>query len=102
MGVLPFVPYNIVSRVTSRGLNWKEISVEEIKELGTQMHPKQAFSFMFVYLLCGLAVKYYVNLAFGTKPPQGADRGITTIMDSPMGQKVIRSFGIDPNDLKVD
>ena len=66
------------------------------------MHPKQAFSFMFVYLLSGLAIKFYVNKAVGTPPPPGADKGISTIMDSPIGQNVMKSLGIDPDDLKME
>ena len=101
MGVLPFVPYNLVSRLTSRGLDWKELISTETLSEATTMHPKQAFSFFFVYVLAGLAVKYYVNRAIGTKPPPGAD-GLTTIVDSPAGQQAVRLMGIDPKDLKMD
>jgi hypothetical protein len=52
--------------------------------------------------LAGLTVKYYVNKAVGTKPPKGADGGVQTIVDSPMGQAMARSLGIDPKDLKMD
>jgi hypothetical protein len=72
------------------------------EDIGTKMHPKQAFSFFIVYLLAGFTVKYYINKAVGTKPPKGADQGYQTIVDSPMGQAMARSLGIDPNDLKVD
>jgi len=106
MGVLPFVPYNLISRITSRGLDWnKVISMADNDETilsDTSMHPKQAFSFMFVYLLSGLAIKFYVNKAVGTPPPPGADKGISTIMDSPIGQNVMKSLGIDPDDLKME
>ena len=102
MGVLPFVPYDFVSRVTSRGLDWRDLLTTEAVTEVTSMHPKQAFSFFFVYALAGLAVKYYVNRLVGTKPPSGADGGISTVMDSPLGQNVMRSMGVDPNDLKMD
>eukprot|EP00536_Pseudo-nitzschia_multiseries_P000607 jgi/Psemu1/178979/e_gw1.7.43.1 len=102
MGVLPFVPYDFVSRVTSRGLDWRELVATDAVTEATSMHPKQAFSFFFVYALSGLAVKYYVNRLVGTKPPVGADGGISTVMDSPLGQNVMRSMGVDPDDLKID
>ena len=103
MGVLPFVPYNMVSRVTARGLDWRAVDLEALNDAtSVPMHPKQAFSFFFVYALAGLAVKYYVTKLVGTKPPKGADGGISTVMDSPIGQSVIRSMGIDPEDLKMD
>jgi len=100
-GVLPFVPYNLVTRVTARGLDWRAINMESLNE-STPMHPKQAFSFFFVYVLAGVAIKYYVNLAVGTRPPKGADGGISTVMESPIGQSVMRSMGVDPEDLKMD
>lgn len=101
MGVLPFVPFNFVSRVTSRGLDWREVNMEALNE-ATTMHPKQAFSFFFVYVLAGLAVKFYINRAVGTRPPKGADGGISTVMESPIGQSMMRSMGIDPEDMKMD
>ena len=100
MGVLPFVPYTILTRITSRGLDWKDVSPDDL--VGTKMDPKQAFSFLFVYILAGLTVKYYVNKAVGIKPPKGADGGVQTIVDSPMGQAMARSLGLDPKDLKMD
>jgi hypothetical protein len=101
VGVLPFVPFNFVSKVTSRGLDWREVNMEALNE-ATTMHPKQAFSFFFVYFLAGLAVKYYINRVVGTRPPKGADGGISTVMESPIGQSVMRSRGIDPEDMKMD
>jgi len=101
MGVLPFVPFNFVSKVTSRGLDWREVNMEALNE-ATTMHPKQAFSFFFVYVLAGLAVKFYINRAVGTRPPKGADGGISTVMESPIGQSMMRSMGIDPEDMKMD
>jgi hypothetical protein len=102
IGVMPFVPFDLVTRITCRGLDWRDVSVEELTEAGTKMHPKQAISFLFVYVLAGLAVKFYISKAVGTKPPAGADNGIRTVVDSPMGQAVMRSMGIDPEELKMD
>ncbi len=101
MGVLPFVPYNFISKVTARGLDWKAVDGVALNE-ATSMYPKQALSFFFVYALCAMTVKYYVNRAVGQKPPKGADGGISTVMESPIGQSVMRSMGVDPEDLKFD
>jgi uncharacterized membrane protein (DUF106 family) len=102
IGVLPFVPYRFVSRITARGLDWQDVSVENLQAAGTTMDPKQALSFMLVYVLAGFAVKSYVTKLVGTKPPPGADGGIATIVDSPMGQSVAKAWGFDPNDLKME
>mmetsp|Transcript_526 Transcript_526/g.1170 ORF Transcript_526/g.1170 Transcript_526/m.1170 type:complete len:220 (-) Transcript_526:752-1411(-) len=110
MGVIPFNPFNTVSRISSRGLDWRSAAAAMIAMEGSdaatvvasQHHPKQALSFFFVYVLSCLAVKYYVNRLVGTRPPKDADGGITTIMDSPIGQRVMRSMGVDPDDLKME
>jgi hypothetical protein len=101
IGVLPFVPYNFITKVTARGLDWGDVDMEALNEV-TPKHYKQAFSFFFVYSLAALSAKYYVNRAVGMKPPRGADGGISTIMESPIGQSVMRSMGINPEDLKMD
>ena len=101
MGVLPFVPYNFVAKVTARGLDWRGLDAEALAE-STSVLPQQSVSFFVVYALSGIAVRYFINRLVGTKPPQGADGGITTIMESPLGQAVMRSMGIDPEELKMD
>mmetsp|Transcript_11858 Transcript_11858/g.28097 ORF Transcript_11858/g.28097 Transcript_11858/m.28097 type:complete len:212 (+) Transcript_11858:130-765(+) len=101
LGVLPFVPYNFVARLTARGLDWKSIDVEALAEK-TSILPQQVVSFFAIYALAGLAVRFFVTRMVGTKPPKGADGGITTIMESPFGQAVMRSMGIDPDDLKME
>lgn len=98
MGVLPFVPFDLVTRITARGLDWGEVPLEALG--GTKLVPKQAFSFMCIYALAGLSVKYYINKLVATKPPRGADKGIMTLVDSPLGHNIARSFGLDPEDLK--
>lgn len=102
VGVLPFVPYNFATWITARGLDWREIVAEDLKAAGTTMDPKQAVSFMFVYVLAGFTAKFYVNKLVAIKPPAGADGGIQTIVDSPMGQALAKAWGIDPNDMKMD
>lgn len=102
IGVLPFVPYNFVAKITSRGLDWTELDAMDAVKEGTAMHPKQAFTFFFVYAMAAMAVKFYVNRLVGTKPPPGADGGVSTVMESPLGQSVMRSMGVNPEDLKMD
>ncbi|KAG7341384.1 integral membrane protein DUF106 [Nitzschia inconspicua] len=102
IGVLPFVPYTFVSRITARGLDWKDVSVEDLKAAGTTMDPKQALSFMLVYILAGWVAKSYVKRAVGTNPPPGADGGLQTIANSPMGQAMAKRLGFDPDEMKLD
>jgi hypothetical protein len=96
MALMPFVPFNFLTRITARGLDWGDVASLE----GTDVAVKQATSFLFIYLLSGLSVKYFINKAFGTQPPPGADKGILTVMESPQGQKMMKSMGIDPDELK--
>jgi hypothetical protein len=98
MAILPFVPFNFLTRVTARGLEWSETS-DLILE-GSPVHAKQAASLMFVYLLCTFSVKFYVHKVFGTNPPAGADKGLLSVMESPQGQKMMKQVGIDPNEYK--
>mmetsp|Transcript_16984 Transcript_16984/g.27589 ORF Transcript_16984/g.27589 Transcript_16984/m.27589 type:complete len:215 (-) Transcript_16984:19-663(-) len=104
VGVLPFVPTDFFARITCRGLEWRDLVAEKqiLLDGTTTMDPKQALSFTVVYVLAGLTVKYYVHKAVAVKPPQGADNGVRTVVDSPMGQSMARALGIDPNDLKMD
>jgi hypothetical protein len=46
-----------------------------------------------------MSIKYYVGKLFGTQPPQGAE-GMMAVLDSPAGQKLMRSVGVDPEELK--
>lgn len=99
IGVLPFVPYNLVNRITARGLDWKDV-VPEVDLVGTQLGHKQALSFLCIYTLASLTVKFYVHKAVGIAPPKGADQGIMTVAESPMGRRVLDSFGVDLDELK--
>mmetsp|Transcript_8077 Transcript_8077/g.16777 ORF Transcript_8077/g.16777 Transcript_8077/m.16777 type:complete len:211 (+) Transcript_8077:101-733(+) len=101
MGLLPFIPPSFISKVSARGLDWRSVDALALNE-ATSMHPKQAFSFFFVYAMCAMAVKYYVNRAVGQRPPKGADGGISTVMESPIGKSVMRSFGVNPDDMIFD
>ena len=100
IGLLPFVPFTMLARVTSRGLDWTDIPESTLD--GRDVDHRQAASFLFIYVLGGLSVKFFVGKLIGTQPPPGADRGILTMMESRQGQKLMKSFGIDPDDLKME
>jgi hypothetical protein len=53
-----------------------------------------------IYILCTLSIKYYVHQLFGNFPPMGADQGVMSMIDTPLGRRIARSAGIDPDDLK--
>jgi hypothetical protein len=99
VGVLPFAPFSVLSRVTSRSLAFTTSQFESDDEKVTDV--SQACAFMFIYFLCTMSVKYYISHFFGTQPPHGAE-GLMAIAQSPMGQKILRSAGIDPDELKMD
>jgi hypothetical protein len=98
MAILPFPPFKFLSRITARGLDWSVLEDESVLE-GMSISHKQGTSFLFIYMLSALSVKFFVSKAVGTQPPAGADKGLMTIMESPGGKRMIRSFGLDPDDL---
>ena len=100
VAILPFVPFRLMSRITARGLEWKDVDLAVLEE-GSKVDTKQAASFLFIYLLATFSVKYFVSKAVGMPAPPGADRGIMSIVDTPNGHKVLKSFGVDPNELKL-
>ena len=100
MAILPFVPFNLFRKLSARGLDWTDVPNEALN--GLTVETNQATSFLFIYLLCSLSVKFFVNKAFGAQAPTGADNGIMSIMESPRGQKIMKSMGIDPDDLKAE
>ncbi|GKZ01534.1 hypothetical protein MPSEU_001104000 [Mayamaea pseudoterrestris] len=75
---LPFAPFTLLHRLTGRGLEFAEISVNGLfgnndDSLVALYDIRQAASYMFVYVLCNLSVKVYVNQLFGTAAPPGAE-----------------------------
>jgi uncharacterized membrane protein (DUF106 family) len=107
MGLLPFVPFQFLQRFTARGLDMKELMQADVfgQDTGDNNNPdkvnvQQAVSFLFVYVLATFSIKYYVHQIVGTAAPEGADKGIMSIMESPKGHRLMKSLGIDPNDLK--
>jgi uncharacterized membrane protein (DUF106 family) len=121
VGVLPFQPFRLLQRVSFMGFGGAaKLSVGEVQSLWLESivgpaatipganvplspdvtNVSQACAFAFVYMLCSLSVKMMVSMAFGTKPPAGADEGMGTFMDSPQSKKMMESFGLDVNDVK--
>jgi hypothetical protein len=47
-----------------------------------------------------MTVKMVVNMIFGVKPPQGADEGVGTLMNSPQSKKMMETFGVDPQEMQ--
>ena len=66
---------------------------------GVSVNYMQGTSFLFIYMLAAASVKSFVSKAVGTQPPPGADGGLTTIMQSPGGKKMMRNFGLDPDEI---
>lgn len=93
--VLPFVPPRLLRKLTLRGLNVTGVVA------GSEYNVYQACSFLFIYILCTLSIKYFVHLLVGVNPPKGADGGLSTIIESPGNKKMMRSLGVDPDILKT-
>lgn len=100
LGVLPFVPIKFLRRITSRGLEFDEAAVE-FEENAKVNDVGQAVSFTFIYMLAAMSVKFYVGKLCGTKPPKGAE-SVFSFMETPQGQRMMKQFGIDPDELKMD
>mmetsp|Transcript_5808 Transcript_5808/g.7602 ORF Transcript_5808/g.7602 Transcript_5808/m.7602 type:complete len:249 (+) Transcript_5808:87-833(+) len=106
MAVLPFAPWPFFQKITARGLDFGSSSFSEYDNDNSDSSSSvtgtgQAASFMFIYMLTGLSVKYYVNKMFGSKPPPGAD-GMMNLTQSSWGKKMLASAGIDAKDLKME
>ncbi|KAL7528162.1 hypothetical protein ACHAWF_002462 [Thalassiosira exigua] len=111
VALLPFEPFNLLRRVTFRGLSdaspgeANSLWLQSLQSPGASPSPdvasaSQACAFAFVYVLCSMSVKMMVNMAFGTKPPAGADEGVGNLIEAPQSQKMMKNFGLDPNEVK--
>ena len=120
IAVLPFVPYKILRRISLRGLqfdsNWvnSDASIIEavLGEFGTKSRSSsgiiaglnnvgQLASFTFIYMLTALSVKYYVHQFIATKPPEGAESFLASLVDSPSSQAYVKdAIGVDLKELK--
>eukprot|EP00545_Synedropsis_sp_CCMP1620_P008061 CAMPEP_0119009978 /NCGR_PEP_ID=MMETSP1176-20130426/4714_1 /TAXON_ID=265551 /ORGANISM="Synedropsis recta cf, Strain CCMP1620" /LENGTH=210 /DNA_ID=CAMNT_0006962563 /DNA_START=40 /DNA_END=672 /DNA_ORIENTATION=+ len=96
VAVMPFAPWSLIRRFSMRGI---VIDVENFEPSGGLTDPNQACSFLFVYILCTLAVKFFVSKAVGTKPPKGAEGGLMGMLDAPQNQKLLKQWGMDTETL---
>ena len=100
VAVLPFAPFAILRRLTMRGIQVDSVNFEPM--IGIK-DANQACSLLFVYLLSTISVKYFVNKAFGTRPPKGADKGLAGVIDAPQNQALLKYWGMDNETLgKMD
>lgn len=113
VAILPFQPFNFLQKVTFRGLSTamtaQELNILWLQSKGLDAtkilsldvsNVSQACGFAFIYILCTLSIKKIVNDIFGVKPPEGADGGVGTMLDSPQNQKILSSFGVDAEEMK--
>lgn len=96
VAVLPFAPWSFLRRLTSRGI---EINVEQFEPSAGVTDPTQVCSFIAIYILATLAVKFYVSKAVGTKPPKGAEGGLMGMLESPQNQRMLKHWGMDTESL---
>mmetsp|Transcript_14642 Transcript_14642/g.40415 ORF Transcript_14642/g.40415 Transcript_14642/m.40415 type:complete len:216 (-) Transcript_14642:1251-1898(-) len=102
MAIVPFVPFDLLSKITTRGLDWKSIPRNVLAGTSdSNVVPKQAASFLFVYALSTISVKYYVNKLVATKAPKGAE-GLEPVMNSPRVKSGLKSMGLDPDEFMDD
>ena len=88
VAVLPFEPFKLLRKLTQRGL---DINNKE---------GNQACSFHFIYILSAISVKFFVNKVVGVHPPKAAE-GLLTLLDAPRNKRILKSFGMDPDVLKM-
>jgi hypothetical protein len=100
VGLLPFVPYTFLQRITARGLEFAPPMADDTPL--TAVSTQQAFSFVFLYFLTGLTVKFYVSRVVGRRPPGGAADSMVAMTQSSWGKSVLKSAGIDPDDMKLE
>ena len=102
LGILPFAPFKFLRRITQRGLEFNPDLEFEPPAGNTKITDmSQAASFLFIYFLCTFSIKFYTHKLVGTKAPAGAD-SFTSILETPQSKKMLRSMGVDPNELKME
>jgi hypothetical protein len=104
VGLLPFEPYTFLQRITARGLEFAPplMLADDSSLAASRVLSPQAFSFVFLYFLTGLTVKFYVSRVVGRRPPGGAADSMVAMTQSSWGKSVLKSAGIDPDDMKLE
>jgi hypothetical protein len=102
VGLLPFHPFRLLRRVTMRGLDPTFVLPESILEAKAARvtSSAQVCGFLFIYILCTGSVKFLVSKLLGEKAPDGADKGLDTLLDAPQSQKLLESVGVDVQEFK--
>lgn len=98
IAVLPFQPWSLVRRMSLRSLEINDFAA--LSEDSKVQHANQACAFFFVYVLSTMSVKFIVNKIVGVQPPQGADKGFGALLDDPSSQKILKTMGVDTDELK--
>lgn len=119
IAIIPFVPPSLLRKLTTRGLQFDtatqgvvdltkialasfingETSTDVKKSLVESA--AQACSYMAIYILSSISIKYYVHKLVAVQPPSDSN-GFMSMIESPSGQQMLRSVGVDPRSLKMD
>lgn len=98
--VLPFAPPQWMRRwITARGLEWESSPIFEPSPGSNVTDLGQACSWTLIYVLSAMSIKFYVSKVFGNKSPLDSNI-LMKIAETKQGKKMLKSAGIDPNDLK--
>jgi len=97
IAILPFEPFSLLRKITTRNLEFNDGAVAAMAEDATTK-VVQACSFTFIYMLSSMTAKFYVHQLFGYKAPHGAT--LTSLAESPMGQNskysAVADFSVGP------
>lgn len=96
IAVLPFEPHWLIQKITSRGIKFDMDLLQENTE-ETTVIACTACSFAFIYLLCTMSCKFMASKIFSYDSP--TDAGMGSFLDAPQSQKVLKSFGVDKDEL---
>lgn len=101
VALLPFEPWGLIRRFSMRGIQFipQGIDVDQ-SLLGRMQSTNQACSFLFIYILCNMSVKFMINLILGTKKPSGADKGLLQVIDDPRGKRILEELGLDTEEIR--
>ena len=86
VGVLPFVPYQFLTKVTQIGLP-KDGTI-----------PVNGVSFLFVWILLQMGVKAIFRTMISWKAPEGT--GISNVVDSPVMKNLMKRWGFSDDYIK--
>jgi len=97
VAVLPFIPFRFFQRMTLRGIEFDHEAMQlQLPTTGKGVtDPQQACSFLLIYVLSTLSVKYFISQATAVKPPSGAEGGFWTMLEDPKTKKLMEKWGLD-------